>query len=57
MCFGGDNDPYVPMDILQDFAIKLGTKLIIVKNGGHLNAEFGFTKFPQLLEKINEVLK
>lgn len=56
VCFGGDNDPYASMDILQDFAGRLKTELIVIKNGGHLNAEFGFTKFPQLLEKINEVI-
>lgn len=57
VCFGSDNDPYVPMDILQDFASRLKIELIVIKNGGHLNTEFGFTKFPQLLDKITEMLK
>src|SRR3990167_7909564 len=57
VCFGGDDDPYVPMDILQDFATNLNTKLITINKGGHLNSEFGYTKFPQLLKKIREVCK
>ncbi|KKW06228.1 MAG: hypothetical protein UY40_C0001G0006 [candidate division CPR1 bacterium GW2011_GWC1_49_13] len=53
ICFIGDDDPYVPMEIAQDFANKCGAEeLIIITNGGHLSATAGFTKFPQLLEKI-----
>ncbi|MBI2587603.1 serine hydrolase family protein [Candidatus Amesbacteria bacterium] len=57
VCFAGDNDPYVPMDIARDFASKLNAEFIVIPNGGHLNAEFGFTRSPQLLDKILEVLK
>lgn len=56
ICFAGDDDPYVPQNILHDFASKLGTELVIIPGGGHLNAEFGFTKFPQLLDSINTEL-
>jgi predicted alpha/beta hydrolase family esterase len=57
VCFAGNDDPYTPQDILKDFANKVGAEeFIIIPNGGHLNAEFGYTSFPQLLEKIKRVL-
>ena len=52
ICFAGDNDPYVPTAIARDFAAKLGAELNVIPNGGHLNADSGFTQFPQLLDKI-----
>ena len=45
------------MDISRDFANKLNAELTVIKNGGHLNSDSGFTQFPQLLEKILEVIK
>jgi len=56
-CFSGDNDPYVPISIQKKFASKCGAREhIIIKDGGHLNSEFGYTKFPLLLEKIKKEL-
>ena len=52
-----DNDPYVPFrnsELLRD---KLGAELVIVKGGGHLNAEDGFYEFPVVLEKLKELLR
>ncbi len=46
----GESDPYVEKKYLVDFADKLGSKKIVVKKGGHLNAEFGFTEFPLLVD-------
>jgi len=54
-CFAGNNDPYVSMDIAKDFANRLNTELIVIPNGGHLSAESGYTKFPQLLEKTKSL--
>ncbi|HNY25339.1 MAG TPA: alpha/beta hydrolase [Alphaproteobacteria bacterium] len=45
----GDNDPYIPLKAAQRLAEKLKQPITIIKNGGHLNAEFGFTKFDELL--------
>jgi hypothetical protein len=42
----GDNDPYVDKKFPLDFANKMNSKIITVKKGGHLNQEFGYTKFP-----------
>ena len=45
----GDNDPYVPQISLRLLAADLLVKPVIIKNGGHLNTDSGFTKFPELL--------
>lgn len=40
------NDPYVPLkngEILRD---RLGAKLVVIENAGHLNANDGFTELP-----------
>lgn len=46
----GDTDPYVAREYLEEFADRLGSKKMVVKNGGHLNAEFGYTDFPLILD-------
>lgn len=51
-CFYPDNDPYVPLAVEKEFADTLTKKQIIIHNGGHLNAESGYTKFEELLENI-----
>lgn len=49
-----DNDPYVSPDKSLEFAEKLGSKTLLVKNAGHFNVAFDkkFKKFPLLLENI-----
>lgn len=56
VCFAGSDDPYLPQDILKDFADKLKTELIVIPDGGHLNEEFGYIAFPLLLETIKETV-
>lgn len=51
----GDNDPYVPQEILKLLADKLNVKPTIIKNGGHLNTDAGFATFPELLKIINDL--
>jgi len=46
--FYGDNDPYVPQNVLMDLANKLKVTPIIIPGAGHLNTEFGYTKFPEI---------
>lgn len=50
----GDDDPYVPQIILKQLATDLIVKPTIFKNGGHLNTDSGYTKFPELLKSILE---
>ncbi len=52
----GDNDPYVPVAEAEGLANKLGVKPILIKDGGHLNAEAGYTEFPELLALIEPEL-
>lgn len=55
--FAGNNDPYVSMRLVKNFVkLSRAKQLLIVKNGGHLNAESGFTKFPLLLKTIKNYL-
>lgn len=48
----GDNDPYVPLPYAQRYAEKLAVPVTVIPGGGHLNAEFGFTTFSQLLKVL-----
>lgn len=49
----GDNDPYVPLEQAQKLGKRLHTEVRLIEDGGHLNAENGYTKFPQLLDILN----
>lgn len=51
-CWAGDDDPYVPLARSRDVADRLGAELEVVRGGGHLNAETGFTAFPQLRDTL-----
>jgi len=55
-CISGDNDPYVPLSQGQEIARELGVEHHIIRGGGHLNAEFGYTRFPELLELCASVI-
>lgn len=51
-----DNDPYIPLGKAEVLAQKLGTEVILVKNGAHFQAQSGFNTFSLLLEKIKNEL-
>jgi uncharacterized protein len=53
--YGSDNDPYVPLEMEEEFARNLGTKLIAVKGAGHFNKKMGYAEFPRLFEDINKI--
>mgnify|MGYP002620057343 CR=1 FL=1 len=40
------------VDVEKTFADKLTDKQYIIKNGGHINAETGYTKFEEILKEI-----
>lgn len=52
VCYYSDNDPYVKYDTEKEFADKLTDKQYIIKNGGHINAETGYTKFEEILKEL-----
>ena len=52
ICYYSDNDPYVKYEVEKEFA-SIATKQVIIKNGGHLNSESGYTEFKELLNYID----
>lgn len=50
--FHGDNDPYVPLVFAQKIADNLNVVIDVIKDGGHLNAESGYTEFHELLRVL-----
>lgn len=54
--FGGDNDPYVPIEAMEEVSEFLGISIKIIKNGGHLNTSSGYTTFPEVYDEIIENL-
>lgn len=50
--FYSDSDPYVPSQQPKNLAAQLEIPITEIPDGGHLNAESGYTRFPQLLELI-----
>lgn len=55
--YRSNDDPYVPKEKGKILSKKLKIKEILIPKGGHLNAERGYTKFPQLLKDIREEIK
>lgn len=54
--FHGIDDPYVPLWMGEEVATNLGIELTPIENGGHLNIAAGFKEFPELLNKIKEMV-
>lgn len=55
--FHADNDPYVPVDKAGELARNLHVSITYVSGAGHFNEAAGYTKFPQLLEKVLQAIK
>ncbi len=53
VCLSGEGDPYVPALQGEQLASNLGVKSRMIPRGGHLNADFGYTSFPELLDLLN----
>ena len=52
ICIYGDNDPYIPQDVLHNFAKSIGAKEVIIHNGGHINLEAGYNSFQEILTEL-----
>ena len=50
-----DNDPHVPLKNGEILKEKIGAKLVIIPNAGHLNSGDGFGKLPIALEAVLEM--
>ena len=50
VCFYSDNDPYVKFEVEKSFADSISNEQYVIKNGGHINAESGYTKFEEILK-------
>ena len=53
VCVISENDPYVQLSALQEFANSIATNVINIKDGGHFNSDSGYgIKFEELLKWI-----
>ena len=52
ICYYSDNDPYVKYDVEKEFADAITDKQYVISGGGHLNAEFGYLEFKELLKHV-----
>lgn len=52
VCIYGDNDPYIPQNVLHNFAKSIDAKEIVIHNGEHLNYEAGYNSFEEILNEI-----
>ena len=52
ICFYSDNDPYVKFEVEKNFADTISSEQHIIKDGGHLNSESGYTEFAELLKYV-----
>jgi uncharacterized protein len=56
LCLSGQGDPYVPFEQGKEIADKLQVRHVVIPKGGHLNAEFGLTSFPRLMQELEKAL-
>ncbi len=52
ICYYTENDPYVNLEAEKEFAETIATDIVVIKDGGHLNAESGYHEFQELLQYI-----
>ena len=52
ICYYSDNDPYVKFETEKLFADTISNEQYVIKNGGHINAESGYTEFKEILNVV-----
>jgi len=52
ICFYSNNDPYVKLEVEEDFANKICTQKVLIPNAGHINSESGYDIFEDILSYI-----
>ena len=55
VCIYGDNDPYIPQNVLHGFAKSIDAKEVIIHSGEHLNSNAGYNSFEEILEEIKYI--
>lgn len=55
--FHSDDDPYVGLDNGRELAKNMGVELSFIPNAGHFNTKAGYTEFPELRDKVLQVLE
>ncbi len=53
----GDNDSRVPFSQAETLSKELSCRLVMIKNGGHLNGSSGWHTLPQVLEGLEEMFE
>ena len=55
ICIISENDPYVSLSALKEFAATIANNTINIKDGGHFNSDSGYgERFEYLLKIIND---
>lgn len=54
ICIISENDPFVKLDYLNEFAHGIDAKIVNIKDGGHFNTDSGYTTFERLLDLIKK---
>lgn len=52
ICFLSDNDPYIPLHKLNEFAELTKSTKVFISGAGHFNKSAGYLQFPQILEFV-----
>ena len=52
-----DNDPYVPLENVEAYRDKLGSKIIVQEEKGHFMKRDGIEEIPAVLEEILKMRK
>lgn len=52
----GNNDPYVPQSALSDLASELGVQPVVLKGGGHINTDSGYSKLSDALSFVERII-
>ena len=52
ICYYSDNDPYVKFEVEKSFADTISNEQYVIKNGGHINTESGYTEFEEILKVL-----
>lgn len=50
--YQSDNDPYIPLEHGKKVSKLLDAEYVLVKGAGHFNTSSGYTKFPELLQRL-----